>query len=321
MPLPPAPAATVPLSAPDPVPPATSKLRGILFMILAAMTVSVMHVLVRYTSTSAGVHPLEIAFFRNLTTLCILAPLLLRQGRSGWKSARPGLQAVRGFVGSAAMLTWFYSLYLLPVADATVLSFTAVIVTSLGAILVLGERVGPRRWIAIAVGLAGTLIILRPGVQVVSVGSLMVLLSTCLWSISLLVVKVLSRTDSSVTIVFYSAMYFTPLSFIPALFVWQWPTVAQVALMILIGVLASISHLSMTQALKLADATLVMPLDFTRLIWAAGIGYLVFGEFPDFWTWVGGAVIVASAVYITYRESRAKKVVTPEAAIGEPIAR
>jgi drug/metabolite transporter (DMT)-like permease len=196
------------------------------------------------------------------------------------------------------------------VGDATALSFSAVILTSLGAVVFLKERVGLRRWIAIAIGLAGTLIILRPGVQAVSQGSLMVLLSTMLWSCSLLIVKILSRTDSSVTIVFYSAVYFTPLSLIPALFVWQWPTVEQIALMVVIGVLASVAHLGMAQAFKEADATVVMPLDFTRLIWAAGVGYFVFGEFPDLWTWAGGAVIVASAVYIAYRESAAKPAVT-----------
>ncbi len=280
----------------------SSNLRGILFMVVFAATISTMHGVVRYMS--AEVHPFEIAFFRNLTVFLLMIPLLLRSGRSAWRSARPGLQAVRGFIGAMAMLTWFYALSLVPLADATALSFTVVVFTTVCAIIVLRERVGIRRWSAIGIGVIGTLIILRPGLQAVSLGALVVLVSSVLWAASLICVKVLSRTDSNVTIVFYSALYFTPLSLIPALFVWQWPTLEQLAMLVLIGAMAAVSHLAIAQSLREAEASVVMPLDFTRLIWAAAFGYVVLGEFPDFWTWLGGTVIFASTVYISYREGR-----------------
>lgn len=276
-----------------------------MFMLGGAATVSLMHVLVR--DLSRDLHPFEIAFFRNLVSFLVLIPFLLRQDRAAWKSTRPGLQAVRGFVGIHAMLSWFYALYLVPVGDATALSFTAVLFTSLGAVFLLGERMGVRRWTALGIGFLGTAIILRPGFQEVSLGHLVVIGSTMLWAAALLLVKVLSREDSSVTIVFYSSAYFTPLSLIVALFFWQWPTWPQLGQMLAIGLLATVAHLAMAQALKEGEATAVMPGDFTRLIWASTIGFLMFGEFPDTWTWVGGTVIFLATLYITYREAQVKR--------------
>ncbi len=236
-----------------------------------------------------------------------MVPFALRQGRQALISKRPKLQLVRGFLGNIAMLTWFYALSILPVGDATALSFTAVIFTAIGAALFLREKVGVRRWAAIFIGLIGTTIILRPGVQAVSLGALVVVGSTVLWACTLLIVKVLGRTDSSITIVFYSSVYFTLFSFPVALYDWTWPTLTQLGLMIVIGGMAALGHFAIAEAMKAADASVIVPLDFTRLLWAAGVGYLVFGEFPDFWTWVGGIVVFSSTVYISYREAQARK--------------
>ncbi len=276
-----------------------------MLMAFSAMIISLMHVLVRDLSTE--INPMEIAFFRNISAAMLTAPFALRQGRQALISKRPKLQLVRGFLGNIAMLTWFYALSILPVGDATALSFTAVIFTAIGAALFLRENVGMRRWAAIFIGLTGTLIILRPGVQAVSLGALVVIGSTVLWACTLLIVKVLGRTDSSITIVFYSSVYFTLFSFPVALYDWTWPTLTQLGLMVVIGGMAALGHFAIAEAMKSADTSVIVPLDFTRLLWAAGVGYLVFGEFPDFWTWVGGIVVFSSTVYISYREARARK--------------
>ena len=282
--------------------------RGIGFMVTFALLISVAHGLVRHLS--AEIHPFEIAFFRNVITFLWMVPLIMRPGRSGqavWKTTRQGLHVVRGFLGGSAMLVWFLGLSMVPVADATALSFGAVLFATIGAILVLGERSDTRRWLAVAVGFVETFIILRPGVQEITPGTLVVIASTVLWASALLCIKVLSRTESSVTIVFYVGLYNTPLTLIPALFVWQWPSLEQLAILAAIGSLAAIGHLAIAQSFREAEATVVMPFDFTRLIWAAGFGFLVFGEFPDLWTWVGGGVIAASAIYLTYHEARIRK--------------
>ena len=279
--------------------------RGIGLMIVFAMLISTAHGLVRHLS--AEIHPFEIALFRNVVTFLWVAPLILRSGRAVWETARPGLHVVRGVFGGSSMLLWYLALSMVPVADATALSFGAVLFTTIGAILILGERSDLRRWLGVAVGFVGTFIILRPGIQGITPGTLMVVVSTMLWASALLCIKVLSRTESSVTIVFYAGLCNTLLTVVPAMLVWRWPSLEQLGVLVAIGSLAAVGQLAMAQSFREAEATVVMPFDFTRLIWAAAFGFLVFGEFPDAWTWVGGGVIAASAIYLTYHEARIRK--------------
>jgi drug/metabolite transporter (DMT)-like permease len=200
-------------------------LRGIILMTAATAFLASMHALVRYLSFE--LHPFEIAFFRNLFGLAAVLPWLLRTGRAGLVTRRPGLQALRGAVGVVAMLAWFYGLSVVPIAEATALSFTSAIFASLGAVAFLGERMRLRRWAAVFVGFAGTLMILRPGFATVDAGALVVMLSAVSWAGSLLIVKALTRTDSNVSIVAWMAIMMTLLSFFPALPVWAWPSLEQ----------------------------------------------------------------------------------------------
>lgn len=287
-------------------------LKGIGLMGVAAMIISVMHVLVR--DLSSEINPIQIAFYRNVIGFMMLFPFLLRQDRSLWITKQPKLQFFRAIIGTCALLSWFTALGMMPVGDATAISFVTVLFVTIGAALVLKEKVGPRRWAAILVGFVGTMIIIRPGSGLFGTGALVALMSTVFWAAALICVKILSRTDSSITMVFYANVFFTIFSFIPALFFWTWPTFEQTMWMLLIGVMATLGHLCMAQSLKMADATAVAPMDYTRMLFAAGAGFLMFGEFPDVMTWVGGTVIFLSTVYITYRESQAKKAATAAAA-------
>ena len=276
--------------------------RGMILIGVFAAVVSISHLIAR--DLSQKIHPIQVAFFRTVVPLIILTPVLMQQGEGWWRTTRPGLQIVRGIVGGISMLTWFYALSLIPVADATALSFTVVIFASLGAVLFLKERMGKHRRAAIAIGIIGTFFILKPGTLDLNLGALIALVSSFFWAIALLTVKVLARTDSPLTIVFYSSVYFTILAGIPAAYFWTEPNIAQLGLLICVGIFATIAQLSMTEALKVAETTAIMPIDFTRLLWAAAIGYLWFGEFPDIWTWIGGVIIFSSSIYITYRENR-----------------
>jgi drug/metabolite transporter (DMT)-like permease len=280
-------------------------LKGMVLMGVAAAIISVMHVLVR--DLSSEINPIQIAFYRNVIGFMMLFPFLLRQDRSLWITKQPKLQFFRAIIGTCALLSWFTALGMMPVGDATAISFVTVLFVTIGAALVLKEKVGVRRWTAILVGFVGTLIIIRPGSGIFGAGALVALMSTVFWAAALICVKILSRTDSSITMVFYANVFFTIFSFIPALFFWTWPTLEQTIWMVLIGVMATLGHLCMAQSLKMADATAVAPMDYTRMLFAAGVGFLMFGEFPDAMTWVGGTVIFISTVYITYRESRAKR--------------
>lgn len=285
---------------------ASANLQGMLMMLVATAILSCMHGLVRYVS--AELHPFEIAFFRNLFGLLVLVPFMVRAGRAGLISRRPGLQLLRGAVVMVAMLSWFYGLSVVPIAQATALSFTSAIFGSLGAVAFLGERMRRRRWTAVAIGVLGVVVVLRPGLAAFDAGSLIVLLAAVSWAGSVVLVKILVRTDSSVSIVTWITVILTVLSLPPAIPVWAWPTPAHLLWLCLIGALGTAGHLAMTRSFRLAEATAVLPIDFTRLIWTSLIGYLAFAEVPDLWVWVGGAVIFASTTYIAYREHRARPV-------------
>ena len=274
-------------------------------MLAATAVLTCMHATVRHVSD--GMHPFEITFFRNLFGLVAILPLAMRAGLASIRSRQPGLQVLRSGFGLAAMLTWFYALSVVPIAQATALSFTSVIFGSIGAALVLGERMRLRRWSAVVAGFVGALVILRPGVGEMDPAALIVLLSSILWAGALLTVKRLSSTDSVVCIVTWNSVLLTVLSLPVAIPVWVTPSGEQLLWLLLIGVLATLGHLAMTGAFKASEATVVFPVDYTRLVWASVIGYLAFSEVPDVWTWVGGTVIFASTTYIAYREAALRR--------------
>jgi drug/metabolite transporter (DMT)-like permease len=262
-----------------------------------------MHALVRHVS--AGVHPFEVAFFRSLFGLLAVAPLVLRAGPAVLLSHRPKLVILRGVCSAVSLLCWFHGLSVVPIATATALSFTNVIFGSVGVALILGEPMRGRRWLAVGLGFLGMLLIVRPGVGAVDRGTLIVLLSAVLWGASTVIVKEISRTDGTLTIVVWAAITLTVATAVPALMVWRWPSASELLWLALIGTLASLGTLAWTYALKTAEATLIIPLDFLRLVWAGAIGFFVFVELPGAWTWAGSALIVASTVYIAMPEARA----------------
>lgn len=282
-------------------------LLGIGLMTGATVAFAAMHGGVRYLSLELQLHPFEIAFFRNLFGMLVLAPWFLRPGVRPLRTQRFGLHALRAVINVVAMLLFFMGLSLTPIAQVQALGFTAPLFASLLAVVFLGERMGLPRWTALIVGFAGALIIIRPGAEPMDPGSLLVLASAATWSLAIIVIKTLSRTDSSVTITAYMVLLVTPLSLLAAVFVWQWPDPWQLAWLVFVGVSGTLAQLAMAQALYLADTTTVMPLDFMKLIWGSIIGYLLFSEVPDAGIWIGGGVILASATYIAYRESRRKR--------------
>jgi drug/metabolite transporter (DMT)-like permease len=274
-------------------------------MLAATAVLTCMHATVRHVSDD--MHPFQVTFFRNLFGLVAILPLAARTGLASIKSRQPGLQLLRSGFGLVAMLTWFYALSVVPIAQATALSFTSVIFGSIGAAIVLGERMRLRRWSAVVAGFIGVLVILRPGIGEVDPAALIVLLSSICWAGALLTVKRLSTTDSVVCIVTWNSVLLTILSLPVAVPVWVTPNGEQLLWLVAIGVLATLGHLAMTSAFKASAATVVFPVDYMRLVWASVIGYLAFSEVPDAWTWTGGTIIFASTTYIAYREAALRR--------------
>lgn len=279
--------------------------RGALWMLIACACFSSMNGVVRHLTQDLPIF--VVVFFRSFFGLLAMLPFLLRPGLASLRPVHPRLHVLRVAVGFVATGCWFYALARMPLAEATALSFTMPLFASIAAVLTLGETMRARRWTAIAVGFAGAMIILRPGSATITGAALLVLFSAMLMAVSQTAVKLLSRDAHPNAIVFWLVFLLTPVSLVPALAVWQTPSAAQFAWLATLGVVATIGHQCMVRALAAADATAIYPFDFTRLVFAAAIGFAVFGEVPDAWTWVGGAVIAASAIYIAHRESRLRR--------------
>jgi drug/metabolite transporter (DMT)-like permease len=170
------------------------------------------------------------------------------------------------------------------------------------AALVLGEQVRARRLTALAVGFVGVIIVVRPGFRALHVGQVLVLLDSFFWAISIILLRIATRTDPPHAIVAYMFLLVLPISAVPACFVWSWPSVHGWGLVLAIAVSSTIGHYCSTRAFALTEATVLTPFDYLRLIWFTAGGYLVFGEVPDDWALLGACVIAASSLYLILRE-------------------
>ena len=277
-------------------------IRGGLWMSAAAVAFTLMTTLIR--EAAKGVHPFEIAFLRALVNLLLMLPFALRTGAAGLKTGNHKAFALRGVCGLAFLMTYFSGAALIPVAESQALTFTSPLWGSLLAVLFLGERVNMARAVALIAGFAGVVIILRPGVVQVSSGALLVLAGALSAAASNTIVKFTTRTDHPDAVVFYQMVYVTPMIFIPALWVWSWPAFDQVLLMFGVGFFATLNQRFLSRAYAAADATAVLPFEFTRLPFAAVIGFLAFAELPDVYAWLGGAVIFGASLDMVRRETR-----------------
>ena len=253
--------------------------------------------------SSLELHPFLVMFWRSLFGLLFMLPWVLGAGLGALKTRRWRLYLLRGTLGIGSMMCWFTAVATIPIAEATALFFTSSLFGTVLAALVLHEVVGVRRWVATIVGFLGVVIIIRPGFQVLAPAAFLALGAAAAVGASLSMVKILSRTESSAAIITYMVLVLTPLSLIPALLVWEWPTLETLGWLVALAAAATTGHLGMTRAFRLTDASAVIPLAYTQLPITALIGFVAFAEVPDEFTWIGGAVIVASSVYIGHREA------------------
>jgi drug/metabolite transporter (DMT)-like permease len=275
-------------------------LRGLMWMLLSGIMMSCMHASIRHVS--ADLHPFEIAFFRLLFGLLPLLPWFFKLGLAPLKTNRLGLLTLRGVLNLTCMLAFFYALSITPLVEVTALVFAGPIFATIGAMVAFGERVGGRRWAAIAVGFIGVMVVLRPGFQDIGLGQMLALFAAIMWSVCMIIIKSLGRTESSLTITVYMSLVMAPLALLPALWVWQWPTGEQFLWLAAIGILGGSGQMAMTEALKAGETHVIMPMDFTRLIWISAIAYIAFAEVPGFYTWIGGAIIFTATAFIAWRE-------------------
>jgi len=286
--------------------------RAALWILLSGICAVLMNVLIRVAAQ--GMHPFEVAFFRCLFGLVFILPWIVKSAPYLLRSRNRGFFLLRAGVGLLSMLTWFYGITVVPLATATAVNFTAPLFATVAAALVLHEDVRFRRWSAVVLGFLGVLVIMRPGSARLDVNLFLLLLSAATAAMNNITVKYLARSEPPSRIVAFFMIYLTPLSLIPALFVWQWPDPSTFGALIGLGGLGTIAHFSVARALAAADASACAPFEFARLPFAALIGFLWFGEITNLWTWIGAAIIAGSSIYVAYREARLARVGRP----GEP---
>tara|TARA_R110002096_G_scaffold256123_2_gene449394 strand:+ start:1305 stop:2135 length:831 start_codon:yes stop_codon:yes gene_type:complete len=275
-------------------------------MTVTAIGFAIMLNTVRHLSNS-GMDVFLIAFWRNVFAILFFIPMIPRYWPSRFGIVHWKLYSLRAILMVISSISLFLGAILLPVAEATALSFTTPLFTTIAAILFLGEAVRWRRWSALVVGFAGTLIMLRPGEDAFQMGAIVVLIAAITFAGVTIVGKVLSRDDSPGLVTLNLSLYSLPLSLIPALFVWQWPSGDQWLWLGVLGASAICNIFGISSALRAGDASLLQPFDFLRLPFTAFGAYLAFAQLPTAWVWLGAAIIAASSIYIAHREARAGK--------------
>lgn len=251
-----------------------------------------------------GMDPMQVFFFRNLSSLVWMLPLLAWRGLDLMRTSQLRLYGLRVSLSFVSMLSFFHAIALIPIGEVTAISFLSPLFGTVAAVVMLGEVVRARRIAALAVGFLGAMIMLRPQTGGLGAGEMLALLSAFCVGIIGPLVKQLTGKDDADRIVFLTSLIMTPLSLVPALLVWQWPPLSIVPALMLLGLCAVLGHMTLVRAYAAMEASLVMTFKFSRLPFAVLLGYLAFGEAIDAATWLGAAIIFASAAYVTRREAQ-----------------
>jgi drug/metabolite transporter (DMT)-like permease len=277
-------------------------IRGAMWMLASAMTFTLMTTLIKYLGED---YPAALqTFYRSAATFVVLIPVIIRNPRGAYRTTRPGILLFRSAVGTASTIFAFYAYQKMPLADANALSFTRALWMVPLAVFVLGEKVGPRRIAATVVGFCGVLVMLQPGSGDTHYGwpALAALASSLMFAMTITGMKVMTRDHSTTTLLVWAGTLGVIMSLPPALFVWRWPSFVELCLLSAMGVLGTITQWTYIKGMGIGDAAAMAPVDYTRLIFAIALGYALFRDVPNAVTMLGATIVIASTLYITFRE-------------------
>jgi len=280
-------------------------LEGIGWMVLTGFAFVTFTGIIRYLGSSLPA--VEAAFIRYLIGLIMLAPIIVRAFMVRLSAKLFAGFAVRGLAHGIAVILWFFAMARIPIAEVTAIGYTSTIFITLGAALFLGEKLRLRRMLGVLAGLAGALIILRPGFQEISIGQLAQMSAAPLFAVSYLMAKRLTTFTRPDVIVAMLTVFCTIVLLPGALMQWQTPSLNDVFWLGMVAIIATFGHYAFTRALQAAPISVTQPITFLQLVWATLLGIVVFGEPLDFYVMLGGAVIVGAATYISHREAQAAR--------------
>lgn len=282
-------------------------LRGAFWMLLSALTFTVMTTLIKYLGDD---YPAALqTFYRQLAGMLVMLPIILHSPRTLFRTSRPGLVLFRSLGGTVGMILAFYAYQKMPLADANALSFTRALWLVPLAIFFLGEKVGVRRLSATVVGFLGVLLMVQPTGSdgFMNWPAAAALSSSFLFALIIVGIKVMTRDHTTTQLMAWSAVLGLVLSVPPALFVWAWPTLPDLFLLSLMGVMGILTQWCYLMGMARGDAAVMAPIDYSRLIFAVILGFMLFGDVPGLMTMVGALVVIVSTLYITLRESYLKR--------------
>ncbi len=273
------------------------KLQGILYMIMACFFASLMISMVRFLS--GKFHSSFIVLMRNLFSVIFFLPFFIQDYKKILHTKKIGYHFLRGFNGTLTMSCWFYTISVLPLQEAVSLNFLTPILTILAGQLFLQERVNKYTYFACLLSFIGVVIILRPGFKNISSVYLVPLASVLLWVISNLIVKLMTKTEKPTTIVAYMSIFMLIFSIPLGIMHLQKITIMNLFWFIILGLVSNLSHIYVAKAYSVSDLATVSPLDFTRLVFVSIIAYFMFNEKPDFYVFIGSAIILVAMILIS----------------------
>lgn len=275
--------------------------RGAAWLVAGGFLITVMLVLVKYLEGRFS--PFQIAFVRAGLSSLALIPVIRRVGAAGFRARRPLLLLLRSAMATLSIALAFYAISHMRLADVQAISFANILFMVPLAALILGERIGPRRWGAAIAGFIGVLIILRPGAEM-SLAALAALGSALLLAATVVTVKVLSKDMPPTPLFLYGTILMAAFSGLPALLVWTPPSPSEWGVLAGVALFGAGAQYCRVRAVAAAETSAIAPLDYLRLLFAVAAGFMLFGETPDAFTWLGAGVIVAATLYITWREAQ-----------------
>ncbi len=279
-------------------------LKGIAYLMLASLVFSLMALMIKLLGQR--LHLTQILLVRQIGMVVMVAPAILRNFPGSLRSARPGLQLLRVSCALVAMLCGFTAVIHMPLADATAIFFAKSFFVTILAVLFLAETVGVYRWSAVLIGFAGVLIMLQPGTDNFSIYGLASLTGAAGAAAVMILLRLLSRSDSADTILSYGALGVGLVMILPGIYFWQRPTASEWFLLAAVAVVSYFAQKCNIFAYKHGEASLLASLDYVRLLWATLFGFLIFDQFPGLPTWFGAVIVIVAAVFTIYRETRRK---------------
>ncbi|MBT5047501.1 MAG: DMT family transporter [Rhodospirillaceae bacterium] len=271
-------------------------------MLLTTLSFVAMNVSIR--ALAGEISAVEILFFRCVIGVMIFLPWIAKNGMGVLHTQKFGHHAIRAVMMGAGMMFWFVAIAALPLGDAIALHFTLPLFLIVFAALFLKEKVDWSVWLATALGFSGVLLILRPGFQEFNIAMIYVLISGALYGGNHCITKAMSTTESPNATAFYMNLLILPGSAIALPFYWVMPQWHHVGWILLIGFAGSSAHVCLLRAFRYADANVLAPIDFLRLVFAATAAYFLFGDVSGIMTWVGACVIFMAAYYSTWRAQK-----------------